>query len=174
MGSWFTFSGHPAAIESHVARFRVSSRSSTDRGNTRSVSRAQLVPLRFYWSTKTRPVPPRSFYPSLLRMMSFRVSPHQRQHLPLSSPLSPPRFTAIADIPPTPPLVLSVVSSHYCNNYCSSNVKNLILAPPQVTKASSTKPGPAAITSATAANQTASITGAKHSLVNFCMGFEIT
>lgn len=45
---------------------------------------------------------------------------------------------------------------------------------PQVTKASSTKPGPAAITSATAANQTASVTGAKHSLVNSCMGFEIT
>lgn len=53
-------------------------------------------------------------------------------------------------------------------------LKNLILAPPQVTKASSTKPGPAAITSATAANQTASVTGAKHSLVNSCMGFEIT
>lgn len=163
---------HPAAIESHVARFRVSSRSSTDRGNTRSVSRAQLVPLRFYWSTKTRPVPPRWFYPSLLRMMSFRVSPHQRQHLPLSSPLSPPRFTAIADIPPHPPW--------WCCQSCRLTtaiiavLKNLILAPPQVTKASSTKPGPAAITSATAANQTASVTGAKHSLVNSCMGFEIT
>lgn len=137
------FLSHPAAIESHVARFRVSSRSSTDRGNTRSVSRAQLVPLRFYWSTKTRPVPPRWFYPSLLRMMSFRVSPHQRQHLPLSSPLSPPRFTAIADIPRPPPLVvLSVVSCHYCNNCCSSNVKNFIFAPPPGHKSFLNETGP--------------------------------
>lgn len=69
----------------------VLSRSSMDRGNTRSVSRAHLVPSRFYWSTRTHPVPPLLFCPSLLQMMSFKASQHQQQHLPHSSLLLPPR-----------------------------------------------------------------------------------
>lgn len=114
VGSWFAFSIGRLPSSFILLVSRILSRSSTDRGNTRSVSRAQLAPLRFYWSTKTRPVPPLWFYPSLLRMTSFRVSPRQRQHLPLSSPLSPPRSAAI---PYTSPLVvLSVLSCHHCNN----------------------------------------------------------
>lgn len=77
----------------------VLSRSSMDRGNTRSVSRAHLVPSRFYWSTRTHPVPPLLFCPSLLQMMSFKASRHRQQHLPHSSPLLPLR-SIMTPLPP--------------------------------------------------------------------------
>lgn len=67
------------------------SRSLTARGNTRFVSRVHLVPSRFCWSIRTRPVPLLLFCPSLLQMMSFKASQHQ--HLPLCRPLLSPRST---------------------------------------------------------------------------------
>lgn len=169
----FCFLRHPAAVESHAARFRAPSRSTTARGNTRSVSRAPLVPSRFYWSIKTRPTPPPWFYPSLLRTTSSRVSRRQRQHLPLSSPLSPPRSTVVPHDPPPGGGGGGVATAVSAALHFSSTVDVLIFPSLQVTKASSTKSGPAAITSA--ANQTASVTGAKHSwLNNSCMDFEMT
>lgn len=82
------------------------SRSSTDRGNTRSVSRVHLVPSRFCWSIRTRPVPLLLFCPSLLQMTSFKTS--QRQHLPLSRSLLPPRSISF----------LYAISSIYVSVYC--------------------------------------------------------
>lgn len=92
-------------------------RSSMDRGNTRSVSRAHLVPLRFYWSTRTHPVPPLLFCPSLPQMMSFKASRHQQQHLPHSSPLLPPRSIMISA--PRPTLIILTVG--LCHNWNNSN-----------------------------------------------------
>lgn len=92
---WFVHSVrfiHPATVLSHVSDWlSFSSRSSTDRENTRSVSRVHLVPSRFCWSTRTRPVPLLLFCLSLLQMMSFKASQHR--YLPLSRPPLPPRST---------------------------------------------------------------------------------
>lgn len=68
-------------------------RSSMDRGNTRSVWRVQLVPLRFCWSIRTRPVPLLLFCPSRLQMTYFRTSQHQ--HLPPNYPQQPHRCKVI-------------------------------------------------------------------------------
>lgn len=70
------------------------SRSSTDKESTRYVWRVRLVPSRFCWSIRTRPVPLLLFCPSLLQMTSFRTSQHRR--LPPSCPLLPPRSTQIS------------------------------------------------------------------------------
>lgn len=74
---------------SHISHRACVSRSSTDKENTRYVWRVRLVPLRFCWSIRTRPVPLPSFCPSLLQMTSFRAS--LRRRLPPSCPLPPPR-----------------------------------------------------------------------------------
>lgn len=69
-------------------------RRSTDKGNTRSASRALLVPSRFYWSTRTLPVPLLLFCPSRLQMTSFKGY----QHLPLSSPRQPHRSGVVKSL----------------------------------------------------------------------------
>lgn len=83
------------AVLSHISDELIVyvSRSSMDRGNTRSVWRVQLVPLRFCWSIRTRLVPLLLFCPSRLQMTSFRTSQHQR--LPPNHPQLPPRCTLI-------------------------------------------------------------------------------
>lgn len=83
----FVYSFLPTADVPSVDSDYVLFRSSMDRGSTRSVSRVQQVPLRFYWSIRTHLVPLLLFCQSLLQMMSFRASLHQRQHLPLTFPL---------------------------------------------------------------------------------------
>lgn len=66
----------------------VSFRFPTDRGSTRSTWKAPLVPLRFYWSTKTHPVLPQLCCQFLPQMKSSKASQRQRWHQPLS-PLFP-------------------------------------------------------------------------------------
>lgn len=79
-------------------------------------------------------------------------------HCRLPGPLSPHII-----LPPGGDVITAATAAlHF-----SSNVEILIFPSLQVTKASSTKSGPAAITSA--ANQTASVTGEKHSGINSCM-----
>lgn len=102
----------PATALSHVSDwvYVFLSRSSTDRGNTRSVSRVHLDPLRFCLSIRTHPAPLPLFCPSLLQMTSFKAS--QRRHLPLIRPLLPPRSTQISAF--SMQLALSPYSSVYC------------------------------------------------------------
>lgn len=69
-------------------------RFSMDSENTRSVLKVHLVPLKFYWSIKTPPVPLPLFCPFLLQMTSYRTS--QLQHLPPRCPLPPHRSTQIS------------------------------------------------------------------------------
>lgn len=79
----------PAALVCRVSQWAlVSFRFPTDRGSTRSTWKARLVPLRFYWSTKTHPVPPRLCCQFLLQMKSSKASQHQHWRRPLS-PLFP-------------------------------------------------------------------------------------
>lgn len=109
----------PATVLSSVSDwvYVFLSRSSTDRGNTRSVSRVHLVPLRSCWSIRTRPVPLLLFCPSLHQMMSFKTS--QRRHLPLSCPLLPPRSTQISAFSMW--LVLFMYWSVYCKRVHSQD-----------------------------------------------------
>lgn len=66
----------------------VSSRSLKDRGSTKSTSKAQPVPLRFCWSTRTRPAPPQSCCQFPLQTKFSRASRHRRRPLSLPFPRS--------------------------------------------------------------------------------------
>lgn len=80
---------HPATVVCHASRWsHVSFRVLKDRGSTRSISKAQLVPLRFSWSTRTHPVPPPLCCQFLLQTKSSKASQHQRPPLSLLFPRS--------------------------------------------------------------------------------------
>lgn len=87
--AYLVLSFHPATLVCHVSHWgHVSFRLPMDRGSTRSTWKAQLVPLRFYWSTKTHPVPPLLCCQFLLQTKSSKASQRPRRRLPLN-PLFP-------------------------------------------------------------------------------------
>lgn len=88
MYAWFRPSIQSQLCVKHHVGAHVSFRFLKDRGSTKSTSKAQPVPLRFSWSTRTRPAPPPLYCQFPLQTKSSKASQHQRPPLSLPFPRS--------------------------------------------------------------------------------------